>query len=216
MDNRKYNILFHTHTVSGIVISVVLYVIFFAGSFSFFRDEIVNWERNESVEVTNDIQLDFNKTLDSLNAQYNLYGRDIEIKKGRIEQRISVSIGASKDTLATDAEKATKFFHLDTKNYAQSTYVESYSLGEFLYRLHFLTQIPYPVGYYLSGFIALFFLFAIITGGFGALEKDCVQFFRVQTFKKAKNIMDRCSYCFRNDRFTISVCLCCNWCLFYD
>ncbi|RYG94835.1 PepSY domain-containing protein, partial [archaeon] len=34
---------FHTHTVSGIVISVVLFVIFFAGSFSFFRDEIINW-----------------------------------------------------------------------------------------------------------------------------------------------------------------------------
>ena len=35
MGNRIYNILFHTHTVSGIVISVALYVIFFTGSFSF-------------------------------------------------------------------------------------------------------------------------------------------------------------------------------------
>jgi uncharacterized iron-regulated membrane protein len=47
MSNRIYNILFHTHTISGIFISLALYVIFFAGSFSFFRDEINSWERNE-------------------------------------------------------------------------------------------------------------------------------------------------------------------------
>lgn len=50
MSKRTYNILFHLHTVSGIVISVALYVIFFTGSFSFFRDEIVNWERGHTVK----------------------------------------------------------------------------------------------------------------------------------------------------------------------
>lgn len=37
MDPRKYNIYFHTHTISGIFIAALLYVIFFAGSFSFSR-----------------------------------------------------------------------------------------------------------------------------------------------------------------------------------
>ena len=90
MKNRTYNILFHTHTVSGIVISVVLYVIFFAGSFSFFRDEIVNWERNQTVEVTDDIQINLDKVLDSLSHNYSLYGRDIELKKYFIEQRVKI------------------------------------------------------------------------------------------------------------------------------
>ncbi|MDO5970891.1 PepSY-associated TM helix domain-containing protein [Flavivirga aquimarina] len=188
MKNRTYNILFHTHTVSGIVISVVLYVIFFAGSFSFFRDEIVNWERNESIEITDDIQLDFDKTIDSLDAQYNLYGRDFKIRKSYIEQRVSISIEASKDTLATDAEKASKFFYLNTKNYTQASYTASYSLGEFLYRLHFLTQIPYPVGYYLSGFIALFFLFAIITGVLVHWKKIVSNFFLFRPLKKLKTL----------------------------
>lgn len=35
MGNRIYNILFHTHTVSGIVISVALYVIFLPVLFPF-------------------------------------------------------------------------------------------------------------------------------------------------------------------------------------
>lgn len=188
MKNRTYNILFHTHTVSGIVISVVLYIIFFAGSFSFFRDEIVNWERNESVAISEDIQLDFNKTLDSLNAQYNLYGRDIELRKHYIEQRLGVSISPSKDTLATAEAKTNHFFYLDTKNFNQNTYKDSYNLGEFLYRLHFLAQIPYPYGYYLSGFIAFFFLFAIITGILVHWNKIVSNFFTFRPFNKLKTL----------------------------
>ena len=188
MKNRSYNILFHTHTVSGIVISVVLYIIFFAGSFSFFRDEIVNWQRNQSVEITDDIQLDFNATLDSLSSNYNLYGRDVEIKKHYIEQRVGVSLSASKDTLTNKEAKTSEFFYLDTKNYSKNSYLESYTLGEFLYRLHFLAQVPYPIGYYLSGFIAFFFLFAIITGVLIHWKKIVSNFFLFRPFGKLKNL----------------------------
>ncbi len=188
MKNRSYNILFHTHTVSGIVISVVLFIIFFAGSFSFFRDEIVNWERNQSAEITDDIPLDFNAALDSLNAEYSLYGRNIEFRKYYVEQRIGISIGPSKDSLATKEAKTSKFFYLDTKDYSQNSYLESYSLGEFLYRLHFLAQIPYPFGYYLSGLIALFFLFAIITGVLIHWKKIVSNFFLFRPFEKLKTL----------------------------
>ncbi len=164
MKNRTYNILFHTHTVSGIVISVVLYIIFFAGSFSFFRDEIVNWERNHVVEVTDDINVNIDQVLDSLAKNHDLYGRDIELRKYYVEQQIGVSLGASHDSLASEEAKTPSFFYLNTTNYKESSYDDSYTLGEFMYRLHFLTQIAYPVGYYLSGFVALFFLFAILTG----------------------------------------------------
>ncbi|WP_111309913.1 PepSY-associated TM helix domain-containing protein [Confluentibacter sediminis] len=188
MNNRIYNILFHTHTVSGIVISVVLYVIFFAGSFSFFRDEIVNWERNESVQVTDDIKLNFNKVLDSLNAEDDLYGRDIEFSKYYVEQRVAVSISESKDTLAPAASRASQFFYLNTKDQSKKTYLESYSLGEFLYRLHFLAQIPYPFGYYLSGLVAFFFLFAIITGVLVHWKKIISNFFIFRPFGKLKTL----------------------------
>ena len=49
MNKRSYNIFFHLHTISGIIISAALFVIFFTGSFSFFRDEIANWQKNEEV-----------------------------------------------------------------------------------------------------------------------------------------------------------------------
>lgn len=164
MDNRNYNIFFHTHTVSGIVISVVLYIIFFAGSFAFFRDDIANWERGESASISKEIQLNFDQALKVLDTKYDLQGRKITISQPHTEKKVAVSLEATKDSLASKKAREGQFLYLDNSTYKTSTYDEAYNLGEFIYRLHFLAQVPYPVGYYLSGFIALFFLFAIVTG----------------------------------------------------
>ncbi len=188
MNNRHYNIYFHTHTVSGIVISVVLFVIFFAGSFSFFRDEIINWERSESTAVTREIQLDYNKALENLDKKYVLHGRNITISKPSVENRVAVYMEGSRDTLAPKKQKEGSFFYLDNKNFKSYTYEESYSLGELLYRLHFLAQIPYPAGYYLSGFTALFFLFAIITGLLLHWKKIVSNFYVFRPKEKLKTL----------------------------
>lgn len=188
MNNRNYNIYFHTHTVSGIVISVVLFVIFFAGSFSFFRDEIINWERSESVHITKNIQLDYDKALLHLDKEYTLQGRNISISKNSVERRVNIYLEGTADTLAPAKLKESAFFYLDTKNLKTYTYENSYSLGEFLYRLHFLAQVPYPFGYYLSGFVALFFLFAIITGVLLHWNKIVTNFFIFRPKEKLKTL----------------------------
>ena len=188
MNNRNYNIYFHTHTVSGIVISVVLFVIFFTGSFSFFRDEIINWERSESTAITKEIQLDYDTALNKLDKKYVLHGRNISISKPSIEKRVAISLEGTKDTLAPAKQKEGSFFYLDTQNFKTATYEESYSLGEFLYRLHFLAQIPYPYGYYLSGFTALFFLFAIVTGLLLHWKKIVSNFYVFRPKEKLKTL----------------------------
>ena len=93
MNKRTYNILFHLHTVSGIVISVALYVIFFTGSFSFFRDEIANWERGHTVEIPDEIQLNFDETFQHMLTEKNLYGRDIELRHYYYRLRKLIYIG---------------------------------------------------------------------------------------------------------------------------
>ena len=188
MNNRDYNVLFNLHTVSGIVISVALFVIFFAGSFSFFRDEIVNWERNEATANSQGMHINFDEALDSIQKNYNLYGRDIEISKTFDERRVNVSLGASKDTLATEETKAGAYFYLDPLTYKSYTYLKSYTLGEFLYRLHFFAQIYYPVGYYLSGFVALFFLFTIVTGVLVHWDKIVSNFYVFRPWAKLKTL----------------------------
>ena len=186
MGQRTYNILFHTHTVSGIVISVLLYVIFFAGSFSFFRDEIANWERGETVAVKDELSLNFDKVLDSLEKTYPLYSRDIEIRHFFNERKANISLGASKDSLLSADKKAGNYIYLDTKTHSSTDYMGAYSLGEFLYRLHFFAQVPYPFGYYLSGFTAFFFLFAIVTGIIVHWKKIVSNFYLFRPLAKLK------------------------------
>ncbi|WP_281638105.1 PepSY-associated TM helix domain-containing protein [Flavobacterium marginilacus] len=188
MNNRNYNIYFHTHTVSGIVISVVLFVIFFAGSFSFFKEEINNWERSESVIINKEMVLNTETILDSINKKYPLHARTVSLYNSTNSRKLRVSLEASKDSLAAKEAKESQYFILDTKTFQTATYDDSYSLGEFLYRLHFLAQIPYPVGYYLSGFVALFFLFAIVTGVLLHWQKIVSNFYLFRPKEKLKTM----------------------------
>ncbi|WP_422359716.1 PepSY-associated TM helix domain-containing protein [Reichenbachiella sp.] len=188
MSKRIYNVLFHLHTVSGIVISVILYVIFFAGSFSFFRDEIANWERNHAVENSEQISMNLDGALDSLDEKYALHGRNISISRHHTERRIAVSLDPSQDSLAEEEGKAKHFFYQDTETLQTADYVSSYSLGEFLYRLHFFAQVPYPYGYYLSGFTAFLFLFAIITGILVHWDKIISNFYLFRPWAKLKTL----------------------------
>ncbi|MEO8254053.1 MAG: PepSY-associated TM helix domain-containing protein [Flavobacterium sp.] len=186
MNNRNYNIFFHTHTVSGIVISVVLYIIFFAGSLSFFKEDIAGWEKGTSAPLTNKVQLDFNKALKVLDPIYDLHGRKISIYQPQNLESTTLYLETSKDSLASKKAKESKYLVLSNSTYKTSSYEESYNLGEFLYRLHYLAQIPYPLGYYISGFIALFFLFAIVTGVLVHWKKIISNFYIFRPKEKLK------------------------------
>ncbi|WP_299680540.1 PepSY domain-containing protein [uncultured Tenacibaculum sp.] len=163
MSNRNYNVFFNTHTVSGIVISVALYIIFFAGAFALFKDEIGIWEEGKKSTYTNRKDIDYDKLLATLNKDYDLSGRDLQIDLGKHEDKIYVYLLASQDSTATEKSKTAQFFSLDIHTEERKEYHEYYGIGEFLYRLHFFHQIPI-IGIYLAGFVAIFFLFAIITG----------------------------------------------------
>ncbi|MBL0741426.1 PepSY-associated TM helix domain-containing protein [Chryseolinea lacunae] len=188
MEKRSYNIFFDLHTVSGIVISVLVYVIFFAGSFAFFRNEIINWERGDVVNVRTSIDLDLDQALDTLHKEYNLYGRDITITRPNDERRVSVYLTPSKDTLLNKQGREGDFLYLDSETFKTYSYENSYTLGEFLYRLHFFAQVPYPTGYFLSGFTALFLFFAVLTGVLVHWKKIVTNFYLFRPREKLKTV----------------------------
>ncbi len=66
LNKRNYNVLFHTHTVSGITISVLLYVIFFAGAFALFKDEITAWEKGTHLQLEKSKELDLDRLIETL------------------------------------------------------------------------------------------------------------------------------------------------------
>ena len=215
MDNRKYNIYFHTHTISGIIICALLYVIFFAGSFSFFKEELSAWQKNTSyVKARKTVTRDFDYVIDSLGKKNNLKGRDFDFFIQRNDIGAYVSVTASNDTTlkkkvkpkAADATKKRRgrgrggdddsmYFSYNFSQQKAGDYQEAYDMGEFLYRLHFLAQlnaVPIhlgaPFGYLLAGIVSFIFVFALITGLMLRWEKIFSNFFTFRPWAKWKTL----------------------------
>jgi uncharacterized iron-regulated membrane protein len=168
MDNRKYNIYFHTHTVSGIIICAVLFVIFFAGSFSFFKDDIAAWQKNTSyVASRQHTPRDFNAVLDSLSRHHQLKGRDFEFFLNKNGVAAYVSMLPSNDSIikkqfkpkpkpkgeehsrkrkrgrGRGGDEDAASFAYDFGKKQEADYEKAYDMGEFLYRLHFLAPLNF-------------------------------------------------------------------------
>lgn len=215
MNIRNYNIYFNTHTISGIIICVLLYVIFFAGSFSFFRDEISAWQKNTSyVGYKNDFN-NYDKLVDSLKQEMNLGGRDITFYINNKGTGVYVNVSASNDSILNKENIAkikpskekkgrgrgrgntdSKYFNYDFVKQQSGDYSTNYDMAEFLYRLHFLAQlneVPIkvgiaPFGYFIAGLTSFLFLFALITGLLLHWDKIVTNFFIFRPFNKWKTV----------------------------
>lgn len=217
MNNRNYNIYFNTHTISGIIICAILYVIFFAGSFAFFRNEIAAWQNNTSYKTYREDHKNVDHLLDSLKGQTNLHGRDITFYMHLEGTSAYVGLSASNDSILnkenlakiTPEQKAAKKNSRrrggddDSKNFTYNfankkagDYVQNYDMGEFLFRLHFLAQLNQvpirvgiaPFGYLIAGITAFIFLFALITGLLLHWDKIVSNFFVFRPFSKWKTV----------------------------
>ncbi|MFS8616649.1 MAG: PepSY-associated TM helix domain-containing protein [Solitalea sp.] len=194
MNPRNYNIFFNTHTISGIIICALLYVIFFAGSFSFFKDEIAAWQ-HEASYTRHQEGFPYETFLDSMDREYGLAGRDIVLYLYPNNLRAGVSLSPSKDSHNEKAAEA-GYFTYDYITGEKKSYEEGYDLAEFLYRLHFLAQLShlvpfqpgYPFGYIVAGLVAFLFLFALITGLLVHWDKLVSNFFLFRPWSKAKTM----------------------------
>ncbi|WP_225974593.1 PepSY-associated TM helix domain-containing protein [Arachidicoccus ginsenosidivorans] len=191
MNLRNYNIYFHTHTISGIIISLILYVIFFAGSFAFFKAEITNWQKDTPNAVVQKQNIDMNRVRDTMAGSMNLYGRDLYISLNERTRKMVVSATASKDTTVKGRGG---YYYMDAATFNMKDYRKDYDLGEFLYRLHFLAPLNviggrgFPFGYYVAGLVAFLFLFAIITGVLVHWKKIVSNFYVFRPWEKLKTL----------------------------
>lgn len=194
MNLRHHNIYFHTHTISGIIVCGLLYVIFFAGSFSFFKDEISAWQHNASYRQHEEARFPYGKVLDSLDREYDLRGRNISVRFFHHSPRSLVNISPSQDTVNNKKAQEQSFFYYDYLHHVRGSYTDFYDLGEFLYRLHFLAQLNplmpfqlgYPFGYLVAGLVSFLFLFALITGLLLHWKKIVSNFFLFRPWSKLK------------------------------
>lgn len=183
---RAYNILFHTHTVSGIVISVVLFVIFFAGAISLYKQEIYQWE-NPAARGSFKGNINYERLITRLDS----------LKKGvKAADEIRVVLPTEARpvyTVYAPVESASgvyygTFIYNPIDDSVSELFFgngNSSTTGDTLYRLHFLDQVPLYIGRYIAGFVSLFFAFAIITGVL-IHWKNIVSKFYAFSFKQVK------------------------------
>ncbi|MEM9858421.1 MAG: PepSY-associated TM helix domain-containing protein [Bacteroidota bacterium] len=162
LGTRTYNALFHTHTVAGIVISFALFVIFYAGAYSFFRHEVEQWE---NTDMRQPVPESFNydlalKKVDSVYGGLN-YHQNTTIRVPNSESPLMYVYGAIDKTDSTTERMAAYINPTDLS--VQDVRDPLTTVNNTIYFLHYFRQIP-VIGLYVSGFVALFFLFAIITG----------------------------------------------------
>ena len=194
MNVKNYNRYFHLHTISGIVITVILYIFFFAGSFAFFKNEINSWQTNTPKKKYDATTVNYKLILDSLDQNYGLYGRDISFRFSEKTRKIGTSISVSKDSLNPKAQER-NFASFDPETMQTQDYNQGYGLGEFLYRLHFFAQVNslgtvfgWPIGYAIAGFVSFFFLFALITGLLLHWNKIISNFYLFRPWEKFKTV----------------------------
>ena len=202
---RLYNVFFNTHTVSGIVISVGLYVIFLAGAFALFKMDINNWEINEP-EKHFTIQINYDRLLDEIAKEgHQMYGRDINVRTYENNGKIYVYSNPPANKISTDSlntlsrEDSIQYVHatgrvnyvLNPETYALTTPDGSKGpeqrIGRLLTRLHYFHQIP-VIGLWLAGFVSIIFLFAIITGVIVHWKKIIANFFTFRLKASIKNL----------------------------
>ncbi len=162
LPKRLHNVLFHMHTVSGIVISFVLFIVFLCGAIAFFQDELYQWEnplaRFEAPENVN-----FDKAIEKVAAQETcfIYEKNLSVAPPNNHNPfIKVYYGI--ENADGKIQRKNALVNPDTFEVINNKPGIT-SLGRTIYKLHYLRQLP-VIGIYISGLAALFMLFAMGTG----------------------------------------------------
>ncbi|WP_019039287.1 PepSY-associated TM helix domain-containing protein [Psychroflexus tropicus] len=187
LNPRLHNIIFHTHTVAGIVISFALFIIFYAGAFALFRDELFIWENHQSRSVKVE-EVSTETILDKVRAHYPDFkesGQTSIVYNSKSQPYIQFYADLNpKDDKAYRRIRA--LINPETWEITDNENPKT-SVGETLYHLHYFDQIP-QFGIWISGLVSLFFLFAIVTGVLVHWKNMIRKFYSFSLKKKIKNI----------------------------
>lgn len=177
---RTYKLMWDTHSTTGIVIGLALFVIFFTGALLLFRGEIRQWEEPDL------------RTTPGERASLNALTRPVLDSLGQGETPPSyIYLGLP------DAHHGSLYMYLtggtvgashdvwvNPKNGQWISNPEEGAVTQLLYYLHFFFQFG-EWGLYLAGLISLFALLAIVTGTVVHWDRLVNDFFQ---FRPRKNL----------------------------
>jgi len=179
MNKESLKSLNLAHSWLGLIISFILYIVFLAGSYSFFINDIAQWELGAHYpkpQQDNFISAEqvFTNNLTGVNVDPN----------DPVWLRLATNEVPYHDLMYSYKDQEGKLHSPDPIIHPVSgEFIYNYedmSLGRFFRSLHINMYIP-VIGNYLVGFISLFFFVALITGIFIHWRKLFSHFFKYRT-----------------------------------
>jgi len=171
------------HSWLGLIISAVLFVVFFAGSLSLFRAEITQWSMQPHFSVSQGAPLPLSEILASAVA-----GVPFDAKEHltvRTPEEHMPYYRAYIDVEHQPGEEDHLAFFIDPVTGEKITEIDSFFLADFIYDLHIDLNIP--AGKYVVGFVCLFFFFALTSGIFIHARKLISNFFKYRSKDSARS-----------------------------
>jgi len=162
MKKETLSALTNAHAWVGLVISTALFIIFLAGSFSLFRDNIAQWELDPHLPLnTVDVNVTADEVIKRVVTEYQLeethFFRIRFPSDGKPYYQVSFE----------DHDESGKEVYRGLIVSAQTGEIVAndynFILADFLYRLHVDLKIP-TAGKYIVGIVTLFFFVALISG----------------------------------------------------
>ncbi|MFT5757851.1 MAG: putative iron-regulated membrane protein [Alteromonadaceae bacterium] len=187
MNKDSLKALTNAHAWVGLVISTILFIIFFAGSLSLFRDDIIAWELNPHFAVNEqEGNLSLDRVISKVVQEYsiNTHGYFI-LSMPTAEQPLANLYFEEK---ISEEEHVDKHLILapDGKILGDGN---GSNWGDFLYQLHYNLHIP-EVGLYFVGIVTLFFFVALLSGVVIHWRKIISKFFQYRKDGKKDKLLD--------------------------
>ena len=187
MKKDSLKALTNAHAWVGLIISTLLFIIFFSGSLSLFRDDIHIWERDPYFATNSQSEgFSLDAVLSQVAKDYNvdMHGHfslsiptvDMPITSLYFEEKISEEESIFKDLLLSSSGE----FIGEGDNFRWAL---------FLYKLHYNLHIP-EVGLYFVGIVTLFFFVALLSGVVIHWRKIVSKFFQYRKDGKKDKLLD--------------------------
>ncbi len=177
----------NAHAWVGLIISTILFIVFFAGSLSLFRDNIIAWETNPHFSTDNNIEaFNVDKIITKISQDYPVYHHGYFIIDFPTQEHPITNTYF--EELLADGEHIDRNLLLSANGDIVG-HGDGFNWGNFLYRLHVDLHIP-EVGLYFVGIITLFFFVALISGVVIHWRKIISKFFQYRKDGKKDKWLD--------------------------
>ncbi|MGX9460256.1 PepSY-associated TM helix domain-containing protein [Shewanella sp. A14] len=178
--------LIEAHSWLGLIISPLLFLVFWAGAVTLFHDEVAQWAITPHHPVDNaKVDIPLAKLVEKKLAEYPVD------QTGRFRINMPTDIVPYYifyfDVVGDNpkSERQTMAILVDPKSGETVAGKDDFYLSQFIYRLHY--NLDLPGGSYLIGVVTLIFLFALVSGIFIHARKLLKHFFLYRVDKQRRD-----------------------------